>query len=67
MSITVPTVTDAKDYAHHDIVSDAEFCVLHSPEYYKEKYNRICDDKSFPDDVRQAYMEGIDSGFYEAF
>jgi len=56
----------AKEHAIHDVVSDAEFCVLHSPEFYKDKYNRICDDQDLSDDLRQAYMEGIDLGFDEA-
>ena len=65
MSITVPSIKDAKEYAKHDVVSDAEFCVLHGPEFYIAKYNRICDDNNIPNDVRQAYLEGINLGFDE--
>ena len=65
MSITVPSIKDAKEYAKHDVVSDAEFCVLHGPEFCIAKYNRICDDNNIPNDVRQAYLEGINLGFDE--
>lgn len=65
-SIKVPTINEAIEYARHDVVSDAEFAVLHSPEHYEGKYNQICKNNNVPEEVRLAYLKGIDLGFDEA-
>ena len=60
------TLTQAIFWARHDIISDAVFGVLKSPEAYKATYNRICDDNQFSDELREAFLKGVEQGFDEA-
>ncbi|ASV44431.1 hypothetical protein PBI_SCTP2_416 [Salicola phage SCTP-2] len=55
----------AFDHAKHDVFSDAECAVLRLPKIYKRKYKELSERNNISDEVKQGYMDGIDSAFYE--
>lgn len=65
MNMQELSVEVAESHSKHDVVSDAEFGVLHDPSYYVARYNRLCKERKYSEDVRQAYLKGIDLGFDE--